>query len=152
MFLFALENNKMKTQEQMNQEWMEDHGAYIILKAPKVNKELKGLYGHETKRENVLSLISKLKEIKKSENNKLQIYLLETKHLKRGYKISLFLLGYDPTLMKTEYGMSERMWIDLTNEIKNVVSEIIPDAVFYVEPWTTTDKFSFRWEAYIKTD
>jgi hypothetical protein len=136
-----------------NNAWMTTSGgpiAITMLEAPRVDTTLRKPYGHRATEQTVTGLV---KLLRKCEDNRLQCSLVSYKSLAKGYKVSVFFLGFTPGLCgeNSAAGMNEKEWDDHCSHVEKIIEQHIPNAITYKEPFTGNRKFQFRWEAYIQT-
>lgn len=83
------------------------------------------------------------------ENQGFQFGGVTRKGLTRGYKVDFFLLGYEPDSGDTD-GVSRKQWEEVTTLVQSILTKYLgPDAEAYIEPYSSSEKFQARWEAYV---
>lgn len=150
----------LKTQEEINQEFRQTFqsnvGEVTILMQPRhTTPGLRKPYEYELPVADARALVKELKDYLKANGNEgkaLQCDLVDTKSVKYGMRLNVFLLGFRPGLTgEPEKGIYQHEWDRIWNGLIAIIKAQLGENVsVYVEPWSDKEKFQLRFETYIK--
>lgn len=137
-----------------NAEWLQNYsspvGTITVLEAPRLKTA--GLRYPYEKQVSVPIKVLKDAFKKIANTDKLQCYLVDFKRISKGYRLDIFLLGYDP-YCGLSLGVTKAEWEQIVADVYGVITQYIGnDKWMYVEDWSTKSKFQARYSIYLQTD
>jgi hypothetical protein len=144
------------SQSSDNKKWRQNVPSNIgmlgLLVPPKVKTSLPKPYQYEAPIAAVQDMVRQLK-IEEKSDRKLQCYLVATKPVSKGIRLTIFMLGYQPGLCGesgTGAGLDKSQWEAMTGTVRMILEHDLGKVPLYVEPWRKGKKFQARFETYIK--
>ena len=147
----------MPTQKEINEAWQVECAGPagltlgVLVQPKQGDPTLRKPYEYTLDIADFRNLDNQIKAlIKPYGKNKLQCDLVETKSVKYGQRLGVFLLGYRPGLCgDPSEGITKVEWEDLQAELTALLSLFLPGCKPYFEKWNKSSKFQARFDTYI---
>lgn len=145
-----------RNQQQANDRWQQTFpsniGEITLLVPPaRENTGLRKPYQYKLSIAKGRQLIKNLKvAVAPFAPFKLQCTLIDSKAVKYGVRLGIFLLGHVPGACgNPAEGITEEGWKKVTETVTALLAAKLEDACLYIEDWTPDKKFQARFETYI---
>lgn len=144
----------MPDQKDINAAWLQsldsNAGKITMLVPPKRIASLRKPYDYELPARECREMLQEAKAILKPFDTLLQCKLVDSKPTKYGCRVNLFLLGYRPGYCgEATRGLTVEQWQEATDKLRVHLVASLPDAMIYIDPWSSEKKFQARFETYV---